>query len=645
MDALELVVVRIFKSGEDIAGSGFLVSPQYILTCAHVVAYSVFSSQRSNYKEALKQLLRQEEKPTQIIEIDFPTLAEGKIGRKLKTKVAFWQPLKDNENVQDIAVLKLINPDLLPERAQPIKLISIGNENLEGHTFKALGFPKNQKGGEYAHGVLQGRVGQGRIQVEGTRETGGQLEEGFSGTPIWDEGLEGVVGMAVAADKERPEAKVAFMTPTDLLLKVGDLAEVCKVDGRLQKAIAILQDYFQDYRDEIRYAYYQSLPENSIPLSSGKSLHKFPESLPEMIRNLDNRRKEDYSLLERFIGFLLLHLQDRDCLPELRHKLEEWLKRHLQNYQYLIAALRKEQAIKNQQKFQAREPEPCILVGVIEKSSSFFVKAWLIEDARNYTPKNSQGCHSLIDEEDVLMNEKGILINQKTISEDKKPKNLTELLQSFFTDVPSRCQCKAKKISIFLPYRLIDRDIKPVDQCPVNENVPDDFKTLFGTECEVSVRFSERLKISKDDNVSCKLTEKWGKLASKHGKQVVEIFYPSGFSNAKRFFREIEPPDVVAVRLTEVLQAEKQESIMAAFYYAGIPVALWMRPEAENLECCESLKNVCQTCTCWLKLPETIKAKRSEAWEEDIDTHIGNHLSLLWDDPNLIPPVQQLRMP
>ena len=420
---LELAVVRVFKSGGSVVGSGFLVSAEYILTCAHVVAYSLASS-----LENAKKIMRQKEMPQQIIEVNFPVFEKGKTGKKLETKVAFWRPVNDEENVQDIAVLKLINLGLLPQGVKPINLIKIGNQSLWKNKFRALGFPKKGSDGEWATGELRERVGQGRIQVEGITETGLRLEEGFSGTAIWDERLQGVVGMAVKADQERPEAKVAFMTPTDVLLQVGDLANVCQVDGRIQQAIAILQNYFRDYSKEIRYAYYQSLPENSIPLSSGKSLYEFPEALSEMIQNLDDRIKENYSLLDRFICFLLLHLQDLDILPQLCEKLEKWLKSHLQNYQDLIGALKKERAIKNEQKVDTEQQEPCLLVAAIEKSSSFFLKAWLIKDARNYTPKNAQGLHSFIDEENVMMNEKGTIISQKDTSESKKTKNLTELL-------------------------------------------------------------------------------------------------------------------------------------------------------------------------------------------------------------------------
>ncbi|MCL2934721.1 MAG: serine protease [Trichodesmium sp. MAG_R03] len=644
---LELSIVRVFKSGGDVAGSGFLVSNKYILTCAHVVAYCLATP-----KKTANIIMRQKEMPDQIIEVNFPVIVEGKIGEKLETKVTFWRPLNDEKNIQDIAVLKLINPDLLPERAQPINLIQIGNQSLKENEFEALGFPKKGSDGEWATGKLMGPRGRGLIQIEGTKQTGLRLESGFSGTAIWDKNLQGVVGMAVQADQERPEAKVAFMIPTDLLLQVGDLAKVCKIDGRIQGAIAILENYFQNHTTEISCAYYLSLPENSIPLSSGKSLYEFPGSLNEMIQNLDDRTKENYSLLERFICFLLLHLEDLKKPSELCQKLTEWLEKYSQNIEDLKAVLRKEKAIIDQEKYDMKEPEACLLVAAIEKSNnSFVVRAWLIEDIQNYTHNNSNSSHSLINEEEILINKEGIITSNKTISELKKSKNLTELLQSLWADVASFCVCDKKsklekihlkKIAISLPYKLIDRHIKPVDQYLSDPNVPEFCQTLLGIECEVTLRFSERIRSS--DRHSKTLERKWRSLTSRKRQPVIEIFHPSGISDTKKFFKQIRSENVVAVRLTEVLPPEKQESIMTTIYHAGIPVVLWMRPEAENLDCGRELTNICNACNYWSDLPKAIKQKRSEAWEQELDTHIGNHLSLLWDDPNIVPPVTKLEM-
>jgi hypothetical protein len=270
------------------------------------------------------------------------------------------------------------------------------------------------------------------------------------------------------------------------------------------------------------------------------------------------------------------------------------------------------------------------------------LKAWLIENPQNYTPEDPQGVHSFIDEENVLMNKKGTIVSNKDSSELNKSKNLTELLQFCWHDAARRSSFNLKKIAIFLPYKLIDGYIKPVDQYPKDKNGSKLFEIPplpLGKECEVTVRFSERLKPSDRSNTS---KEKWRSLTRRERQPVIEIFHPLATSgNSNEFFRQIFAEDVVAVKLTEVLPSEtkKRTFIMMAFHDAGIPVALWMRPEAENLNCAEELQNICNACNSWSDLPKVIKQKRSEAWEQGLDTHIGNHLSLLWDDPDIVPPV------
>jgi TolA-binding protein len=200
---LETAIVRICKSNGVVVGAGFLVSPKHVITCAHVVADALGIS-----RDAQKR-------PTEVVYLDFPLIASEE---KLTGRVVFWRPVppKGSTSVkgkEDIAGLELNGT--VPETAQPVNLII--EEDLRGHSFRTFGFPAGHDDGLEATGVLRGRQGTGWIQIEDVKETGVRLEPGFSGAPIWDEQLNGVVGMAVAADQKRPEAKVAFMIPIKVI--------------------------------------------------------------------------------------------------------------------------------------------------------------------------------------------------------------------------------------------------------------------------------------------------------------------------------------------------------------------------------------------------------------------------------------------
>jgi hypothetical protein len=76
-----------------------------------------------------------------------------------------------------------------------------------------------------ASGVLRGQTAAGWVQIEDVKEPGYRVQPGFSGTPVWDEQLSGVVEMAVAADADRL-TKAAFVIPANQLIEAWpELAE------------------------------------------------------------------------------------------------------------------------------------------------------------------------------------------------------------------------------------------------------------------------------------------------------------------------------------------------------------------------------------------------------------------------------------
>ncbi|WP_293338112.1 CHASE2 domain-containing protein [Microcoleus sp. CAWBG58] len=196
---LESSVVRIYSRSGLPIGAGFLVSDKYILTCAHVVA------------DALGEGRETVEMPEGEVTLDFPILAPG---QQFKARVIFWQPLNPQAKFEDIAGLELESKP--PVTAQPAPLTIA--KNLWGHQFKVMGFPEGQHNGAWAEGELRGRLANGWVQLEAVRQPGYRLEGGFSGAPVWDDRLQAVVGIAVAADIFRPEVKVAFIIPTASLV-------------------------------------------------------------------------------------------------------------------------------------------------------------------------------------------------------------------------------------------------------------------------------------------------------------------------------------------------------------------------------------------------------------------------------------------
>jgi len=198
-------------------GAGFVVDGRHILTCAHVVARAL------DYPEFSA------EPPSEFVQLDFPLLARG---RMCMARVVLWQRTLENWGEGDVAGLELLED--APMGAEAVAFAS--TRNVWGHDFRAFGFPDGQDDGIWSTGRLLGRQGGNLIQIEDTKMGSIPVLPGFSGSAVWDEQLEGVVGMVVAtvvppaAQSRRPMGippgtRVAFVIPQDVLLSAWPLIQ------------------------------------------------------------------------------------------------------------------------------------------------------------------------------------------------------------------------------------------------------------------------------------------------------------------------------------------------------------------------------------------------------------------------------------
>ncbi|NJN92350.1 MAG: AAA family ATPase, partial [Leptolyngbyaceae cyanobacterium SL_5_14] len=167
----------------------------------------------------------------------------------------------------------------------------VAGDNFSEHEFEAFGFPAGNHNGTWAFGVLRKRIANGRIQIEDVKQPGYRLEPGFSGTPVWDKKLEGIVGIAVSADPKRPEAKVAFIIPTDVLIKAwGQLIPQCNICP--YQGLSAFQEEDARFffgRDRFKAQLLEAVETKQLvtvigPSGSGKSSLVFAGLIPSLIR-------------------------------------------------------------------------------------------------------------------------------------------------------------------------------------------------------------------------------------------------------------------------------------------------------------------------------------------------------------------------
>ncbi|MFD7826002.1 tetratricopeptide repeat protein [Kitasatospora sp. NPDC059803] len=180
-------------------GCGTLVTDRLVLTCAHVVDPA-----------------NPAEPPSGPLHVHFPFLAEHEPIPAMMVPGG-WHPRQDWAG--DVALLELSRP--APPGASPAPLCRT-DADLFDHTFRCYGFPKgHESGGVSIRGDIVGYAEIDWLQLESTTPTGWTTEPGFSGAPVWDNMLRGVVGMVAARQKpDKTDRRVGFAKSLDSISRL-----------------------------------------------------------------------------------------------------------------------------------------------------------------------------------------------------------------------------------------------------------------------------------------------------------------------------------------------------------------------------------------------------------------------------------------
>ncbi|NUP20137.1 MAG: serine protease [Streptomyces sp.] len=215
IDRLAPAVARVLDADGRVVGAGFLIAPDTVCTCAHVVA-------RARDPEGTEATASAE---GGTVTIDFPLLRDTPYARRTyQVHVSAWEPVGDDGG--DIALLRL--PEELPQVVRPVPLVS-GSE-MWGHRFRVLGFPAGSDHGQWAQGRVRDRVGAGWVALSEEYDRLRRITRGFSGSPVWDEELGGVIGMVVATARGASE-DTAYLVPSAALVELQPGLRRCPYRG------------------------------------------------------------------------------------------------------------------------------------------------------------------------------------------------------------------------------------------------------------------------------------------------------------------------------------------------------------------------------------------------------------------------------
>lgn len=188
-------------------------------------------------------------------------------------------------------------------------------------------------------------------------------------------------------------------------------------------------------------------------------------------------------------------------------------------------------------------------------------------------------------------------------------------------------------VEFFLPRQLLSCD---VDQW-IKHN---DLGIKWGEDHPVVVRSLDRAKEPREQGHWRKKWHKFKELARVTNHQrMLHICHRKKYA-PKELYRDLMMSDEkVCLTLTFTPTNEPDDGrLLYEILFAGIPIALWPRSVEDAPENSDKIRTEIERIILnknLLELPKIIQEQRLQAIGNDV--HLGNHLTLLWDDPNRLP--------
>ena len=323
--------------------------------------------------------------------------------------------------------------------------------------------------------------------------------------------------------------------------------------------------------------------------------------------------------------------------------LKQWARVNIPESELAVvkAEVKREQA-------EHLKQESCLLIKVYSSSvDEYYIKAWYISDRKNYRQNWPEGAKPVRLDGEADTTQTTLVDSSRADNPKEKLGNVLSCsameIKAMIQRVHQQCcddHAAPVLVEIFLPKQLMNSDI---DSWRLQE---DKQRPLFGTRYPVILRSSDRLT----PQYLCNLVQKkkWEAVERLLQTTAMPAFCEGDPSDINKLYVQAEKysvpdkldtKDVVGLKLTHpasVADEELEDLFEAILMDSALPIMIWARQSEVGLECSASIN---QILGCVLEqLPEELKSHRLEAFGNKQVCHIGNHLSLLWDDPHLIPP-------
>ncbi|MEO0517107.1 MAG: hypothetical protein AAF171_07380 [Cyanobacteria bacterium P01_A01_bin.116] len=270
-----------------------------------------------------------------------------------------------------------------------------------------------------------------------------------------------------------------------------------------------------------------------------------------------------------------------------------------------------------------------------DQDTFYQVKAWFINDVGRYRAHQQ----SKVPSADLSEGKQGIIpltlddaTGDETYALSTLPDRLPELIGCFLAQ-SNELSDVDPVLHFFLPMDLMNQ---AVDRWQLQ----DDYGGLpeaMGDYYPVVLRCAERLARNYRQRNLWK--KKWQHHEQVRSQPAHKAFVSGDDQNLVTLKKSLlsAQDSTVGLKVLQAPNCDEPHKLFAVLLQAGMPCAIWGRENLTRAVNADELERVLQLC-CLENVPSTVKAERLQAAGEPNDSHIGHHLSLLWDDPHLPPP-------
>lgn len=591
VDDYEQAIARIFDAKGNVIGTGFLVAPGYVLTCAHVVLQAI-GVQKEKFSEYQGQ-------PQDSITLDFHVLASG---QSIQADVVAWLPY--NIEKGDVAALKLRSP--APDGATPIPLVKVTRSEVEQDEHSVYGFGKGANGGRSDAYRPKANVAGGRFQLckvgDSTDET---IKPGFSGAPVWNESRECVVGMVATAVIAKDEQQsTAYAIPTKELEPVLKQIDALSLHDLLQQGLDSCES------DESRNALRRSLETTFQRCHPNDGETPWRDQLINMA--VDRPPMTGWEAESLLIYFAVMLAKIEETPTNVYDQLKAWVERRNLHFPDLLDRLTRDMRTK---KVSAGNVCEHLMVTIerVEISGSnqdFRVSIWAIANLETQDAKS---------------------LPQPVVQEEKLSiGSLPEFVQR---------QCRqqfGKKnvptIHLFVPRDLLCCDVEMQPFGKLQEVLGSLYPLVMRTNL-VAHPIGQWYY---DD-----WQEKWEQIEQALDEQTTDVFKDIDCAALADMDMALvadlmdDLADQRAAVLRNCSSFEELFELLVEEKDSALPIALWSRqPDLEN-DLTTLLDCIVRT------FPNRVQQERKKAKRPTDKALLGRHLSLVWEDPRVVPPDMQ----